>query len=100
MSNTKNPKEQNNPKNRKGRIILKNLTKEQRQNVLSGVGGALIGAAGNAGIIPLMSFVSYNETQLDNPENLTDQNSEELTEPVIVYTEAPFAESVTERDVF
>lgn len=89
-----------NSNRKKGRIILKNLTKEQRQNVLSVGSGALIGAAGQAGIISLMSFASASETQAAEPDSEVVEDVENAVEPVVVYTEAPFADSVTDEMSF
>lgn len=80
---------------KKGRIILKNLTKEQRGNILNKGGGAMAGVAGQMGIMSLMSFVTSSETQAATPD-LIEVGDEAVVEPVVVYTEAPFADSVND----
>tara|TARA_R110002072_G_scaffold220899_1_gene378159 strand:- start:978 stop:1874 length:897 start_codon:yes stop_codon:yes gene_type:complete len=86
--------------NKKGRIILNKLSKEQKQKIKTDGIGAVIGTVGNAGIFSLMSFVSKNDTNLDNPVVNTDENFDDNEAPIIVYTEAPFAESVTDEMSF
>ena len=81
---------------RKGRIILKNLTKEQRKKILNFGGGAFVSAAGNAGIISLMSFVSSNDAQAAVPQSELLDGANTGVEPIVIYTEAPFAGGISD----
>jgi hypothetical protein len=81
---------------RKGRIILKNLTKEQRKKILNLGGGAFGSAAGNAGIISLMSFVSRNDAQAAVPQSELLDGANTGVEPIVIYTEAPFAGGISD----
>lgn len=74
------------------RLIFRNLSDDQKQKLLTGGAGA-IGAFAGAGIFELLgtSLVLSESTAIAEPA----VNEDILhSEPVTVYTEAPFAESV------
>lgn len=78
----------------KRRLIFRNLTGDQKQKLLTGGAGAL-GAFAGVGIFELLG------TSLASSENIAKAEppvNEEIlhSEPVIVYTEAPFAGSVND----
>jgi hypothetical protein len=77
---------------KKGRIILRNLTKEQRKKLLVNGSTALAGILGGAS---LMSFID-NAEAISEPEIIIDSNEE----PIVIYTEAPFASSVNDSMTF
>lgn len=121
MFENENRNEQNQendaPEKRKGRIILKNLTKEQKNAVLSGGIGGLIGVAGGAAALytltssnliggaeieatPVSDIAGQDIQATIEAEPTPDPIPEEGGETVVVYTEAPFATSVNDDMTF
>lgn len=86
----------NNAPEKKGRIIIKNLDEDQKKQILSKGGTALLGLLGGAASFSLMSFVDESDFDLINSESDIIEVEEEIEEPIIIYTEAPFAESVSD----
>jgi len=99
---------------RKGRIILRNLTKEQKNTVLTGGIGALAGFAGGAAALFALTHAdafganAQPVTPVVEPE-IVDPLLEDTTnnpvvdsgtETVVVYTEAPFATTVNDSMSF
>lgn len=107
MDTTIDQKNQNQASPKKGRFILRNLSASQKNALLSG-GSGLVGLMGGGGIFSLFGFKSVNDTNTEPPTPDTDTDTDtETTEidtspemPVIVYTEAPFAESVHDEMLF
>jgi hypothetical protein len=97
--------------NKKGRIILKNLTKKQKEEILSKGSAGVLGVLGGFGAFSLMSF-SNNQDPMPIGSNATmiyaeDASSveefariENTSEPVVIYTEAPFADGINNEMSF
>jgi hypothetical protein len=85
------PEQGSDKPSRKGNIVLKNLTKEQKQKLMSGQIG-LAGIAMGAGAFALMGFVGKSDGE----------TSEEAGngEAAIISTEAPFAEKHADNMTF
>ncbi|MES2486181.1 MAG: hypothetical protein V4581_09595, partial [Bacteroidota bacterium] len=70
---------------KKGNIVLKNLTKEQKQKLMAGQIG-LAALAATAGAFTLMGFTSITGEEPDTQEA--------TGEAAVICTEAPFATTV------
>lgn len=99
--NKQNPQEENQqegmeqeqPVKKKNRFIFRNLNADQRKQLSSASAGAFLGGIG---AFPFASLVSNNQTEEVEPPSLeANPAPDPLPEPVIIYTDAPFAESVT-----
>jgi nucleotide-binding universal stress UspA family protein len=92
----KSNQEQRSPSDtKKNRIVLNNVTKSQKEKILAIGGSGLIGAIGGAGAFAFLSFVSDASTPVPpEPEPIEPDPIDPIEpDPVIIYTEAPFANS-------
>lgn len=84
--------------NGRNRLIFRNLSANQKQLLMTG-GVSAVGAFVGVGVFELLGtelISSDNIALADNPQEEVMDN----TDPVIVYTEAPFAESVHDEMSF
>jgi len=111
-----NHSEKNNQKEKtEGRIILRNLTKNQKKTILSGGASALLGFLGGVGAFSLMSFVENPDNIMPPEQDIDDvaeiddvvendgsiETSEPVDpDPVVIYTEAPFATDIDDSMSF
>lgn len=86
----------------KGKIVLKGLKESQKKKLLTGALNGIVGIAGGVGLMSAFSFVSKddagNAIQPENSNQEEDNNGADsmVEEPVIIYTDAPFANSITD----
>lgn len=87
------PKDEN-----QNRIVLNNVTKSQKEKILALGGSGLIGAIGGAGAFAFLSFVDNAANPV--PPEPTPVEPDPVDpiepEPVIIYTEAPFAHNIND----
>ena len=86
----------------KQKIVLNGLKKSQKSRLLTGVLSGIVGIAGGVGVMSAFSFVSKDDvgnavkpetTKLEEGSNEADPIS---PKPIVIYTDAPFASSVTD----
>jgi hypothetical protein len=88
--------------NEKGQIIVKGLKKSQKSKLLTGALSGIVGVLGGVGVMSAFSFVSKDdagnavEPETTNPEGATNEADPVMEEPIIIYTDAPFATSITD----
>lgn len=92
-----NQNEQEGESDNPNRIVLNNVRKSQKEKILALAGSGLIGAVGGAGAFAFLSFVedAANPTPPE-PETAADASDPIDPEPVIIYTDAPFAHDISE----
>ena len=89
----------------KGRFIFRNITENQKQKLTNKTSG-LIGMMAGAGIFSLFGFKSSEEMAIEETEDCPpdivpiEDGSEIIDAPVCIYSEAPFAQSVTDEMTF
>lgn len=104
MQTTVDNQNQEQPKS-KGNIVLKSLSKLQKDKLLtSKLGLAAVGIG--LGAFALVSFISKEDGKVVEPENeyidnpdsekVVDSENPEINENVVICTEAPFAKTVTD----
>jgi hypothetical protein len=90
--------------NEKQKIVLNGLKKSQKSKLLTGVLSGIVGIAGGVGIMSAFSFALKDDAgNALEPDNSTTEESNTgndadpvTTEPIVIYTDAPFASSVTD----
>ncbi len=102
-------KDDDQKKSKKGRIILRNLTKAQKEKLKTVGLSGFLGVLGGIGAFSLMSFVEDPENPMPpepapNPEPDvnpgSDVNPNMNSDPVVIYTEAPFASGIDDSMSF
>lgn len=105
MEHTKIDENENLDQPKKGRFIFRKITENQKQKMTAGSSG-LMGMMAGAGIFSLFGFKSNeeipNEDIEDCPPDIipVEDGSEIIEAPVCIYSEAPFAQNVTDEMTF